>query len=119
MESDPGKMLVSRTDPEWLRVALGDFDRVLVDHAHCEKKAAGMAINLMFRYPRQDFLMEPLSRLAREELSHFEAVLRVITERGGNFGPQKPAPYPPSLPSSAVRRGVIRPAPHPPYECRD
>lgn len=85
--------LASETDPKWAPRVLGEADALLLDHAHCEKKAAGMAINLMFRYPRQDFLMEPLSRLAREELSHFEAVLRVITERGGNFGPQKPAPY--------------------------
>jgi len=85
--------LASTTDPEWARRALCDLDALLLDHAHCEKKAAGMALNLMFRYPGQDFLMQPLSRLAREELSHFEEVLRIIARRGRCFAPQKPAPY--------------------------
>ena len=56
--------LASTTDPEWARRALCDLDALLLDHAHCEKKAAGMALNLMFRYPGRDFLMQPLSRLA-------------------------------------------------------
>ena len=67
--------LASTTDPKWAPRVLQHLDELLVDHAHCEKKAAGMAINLLFRYPRQTFLMQPLSRLAREELSHFEEVL--------------------------------------------
>ena len=85
--------LASTTDPKWAPRVLQHLDELLVDHAHCEKKAAGMAINLLFRYPRQTFLMRPLSRLAREELSHFEEVLGVIAERGLRFGSQKPAPY--------------------------
>lgn len=85
--------LASTTDPKWAPRVLGEIDELLVDHAHCEKKAAGMAINLLFRYPRQTFLMRPLSRLAREELSHFEEVLGVIAERSLRFCAQKPAPY--------------------------
>ncbi|MFB3117149.1 MAG: tRNA isopentenyl-2-thiomethyl-A-37 hydroxylase MiaE, partial [Myxococcota bacterium] len=63
--------LASRTDPGWVEAALSDLDELLLDHAHCERKAAGMALRLMFRYPDRPFLHDPLSRLAREELAHY------------------------------------------------
>jgi tRNA-(ms[2]io[6]A)-hydroxylase len=66
---------------------------LLVDHAHCEKKAAGTALNLIFRYPQHGFLHAPLSRLAREELSHFEQVLHLLESRGLRFEAQRPSPY--------------------------
>jgi len=81
------------TDPAWAEGAAHALDEVLVDHAHCEKKAAGMAVRLLFRYPHHGFLLEPLSRLAREELAHFEEVLRVLERRGVSFQRQKPSPY--------------------------
>jgi tRNA-(ms[2]io[6]A)-hydroxylase len=85
--------LAASTPPDWLERALGDLDAVLLDHAHCEKKAAGMAVQLLFRYPQHAFLQEPLASLAREELAHFEEVLRVLERRGVRFGRQKPSPY--------------------------
>ncbi len=85
--------LASATDPTWVDRALADLDELLLDHAHCERKAAGLAIRLMFRYPDQGFLHEPLSRLAREELAHYEEVLRVIDARGGVLRRQKPSAY--------------------------
>ena len=85
--------LASETDPSWVTRALADLDEVLVDHAHCEKKAAGTAVNLIFRYPQHAFLHRPLSELAREELTHFEAVLGHLEKRGGQFRAQRPAPY--------------------------
>lgn len=85
--------LDAASDAGWVERALADLDAVLVDHAHCEKKAAGMAIRLLFRYPHHAFLQEPLSRLAREELAHFEEVLRLMEERGVAFGRQKPSAY--------------------------
>jgi tRNA 2-(methylsulfanyl)-N6-isopentenyladenosine37 hydroxylase len=85
--------LAAATDPAWTACALASLDDLLVDHAHCEKKAAGTAINLLFRYPQQGFLLDPLSRLAREELVHFEQVLAVLAQRGVPFAVQKPAPY--------------------------
>jgi len=85
--------LAAETDPAWTACALAFLDDLLVDHAHCEKKAAGTAINLLFRYPQQRFLLEPLSRLAREELVHFEQVLALLDRRGVRFAMQKPAPY--------------------------
>jgi len=85
--------LAAPTHRAWLARALGDLDAVLLDHAHCERKAAGMAVQLLFRYPEHAFLQEPLSGLAREELAHFEEVLRALERRGIAFGRQKPSPY--------------------------
>ena len=55
---------------------------LLVDHANCEKKAASTALNLMYRYVQHPALLHRLSRLAREELRHFEQVLAIIESRG-------------------------------------
>jgi tRNA-(ms[2]io[6]A)-hydroxylase len=85
--------LASSTEPAWTARALGSLDEILIDHAHCEKKAAGMAVRLLFSYPHHDFLQEPLSRLAREELAHFEEVLAALHARGMRLRPQRPAPY--------------------------
>jgi tRNA-(ms[2]io[6]A)-hydroxylase len=85
--------LATATAPDWAERVLSAPDELLVDHAHCEKKAAGLAVNLIFRYPQHGFLLEPLSRLAREELVHFEQVLALLARRGARFGLLKPAPY--------------------------
>lgn len=81
------------TDPGWVERALGAIDVILLDHAHLEKKAAGTAINLIFRYPEHPVLMRPLSELAREELEHFEQVLAVLETRDVPFERLRPSPY--------------------------
>jgi tRNA-(ms[2]io[6]A)-hydroxylase len=58
---------------------------LLVDHANCEKKAAGTALNLMFRYLDNFELLNKMSRLAREELRHFEQVLAIMRKRGVRY----------------------------------
>jgi tRNA-(ms[2]io[6]A)-hydroxylase len=85
--------LASRTDARWAQRVLAELPELLLDHAHCEKKAAGNAVNLIFRYPHHAFLHEPLSRLAREELAHFEEVLCLMGERDVAFRAQRPAVY--------------------------
>ncbi|MGH0034709.1 MAG: tRNA-(ms[2]io[6]A)-hydroxylase [Myxococcota bacterium] len=85
--------LASQTGAEWVEGALAHLDDVLLDHAHCEKKAAGTAVNLLFRYPEHGFLQVPLSQLAREELVHFEQVVRRLEKRGVAFARQKPSAY--------------------------
>jgi tRNA-(ms[2]io[6]A)-hydroxylase len=85
--------LASSSDPQWVERALSAMDEILLDHAHCEKKAASTAINLIFRYPDRPQLMLPLSELAREELEHFEQVIRVMRGRGLEFERQEPSPY--------------------------
>ena len=72
------------TRESWLPEVLSDLESLLIDHAHCEKKAASTAMALIYRYPERPEMMAPLSRLAREELVHFERVLDLIESRGFN-----------------------------------
>ena len=85
--------LASTTDTAWITRALAHLDEILVDHAHCEKKAASTALSLLFRYPEQPELLTPLARLAREELAHFEEVLDRLRARGLGLRRQRPSPY--------------------------
>ncbi len=71
----PAGWIEAAADPDALPV-------LLVDHANCEKKAASTALALLFRYEAHDALTERLSRLAREELRHFEQVRQVMRRRG-------------------------------------
>jgi tRNA-(ms[2]io[6]A)-hydroxylase len=95
--------LAARTEPSWGERAIEAMDEVLLDHAHCEKKAASTAMSLIFRYPDLASLMVPLSRLAREELSHFELVIEHLRRRGLEFCRQRPSPYAAAL-MTVVRR---------------
>ncbi len=74
--------LTSATNAEWVAAVLADPARVLVDHAHCEKKAATMAISLINRYPERRELVEAMALLAQEEMEHFASVTQKIYERG-------------------------------------
>jgi tRNA-(ms[2]io[6]A)-hydroxylase len=85
--------LQSATDPSWIRAIRPHLATLLLDHAHCEKKAASTAINLVFRYQPIAELMRPLSELAREELTHFELLLGVLERRGIAFEALPPSPY--------------------------
>ena len=85
--------LSERSSAAWLERALSDVDTILLDHAHCEKKAASTAMNLIFRYQHEPRLMRPMSELAREELEHFERVLTLMERRGVAFEPLEPSPY--------------------------
>ncbi len=99
--------LASDSDPTWVSRALDHLDEVLVDHAHCEKKAASSALGMIFAWPEQPGWMAPLSELAREELSHFELVLRVLERRGIAFHRQIPSEYGARL-NEACRKGRER-----------
>ncbi|HKS93740.1 MAG TPA: tRNA isopentenyl-2-thiomethyl-A-37 hydroxylase MiaE [Gammaproteobacteria bacterium] len=78
-----GHLLACPTPRAWLDAAPRQQDLLLLDHANCEKKAAATAFSLMFQYgDRYPDLQEPLSRLAREELRHFEQVTRLLRRRG-------------------------------------
>jgi tRNA-(ms[2]io[6]A)-hydroxylase len=87
-------LLGCATPNAWLRAARGQQELLLVDHANCEKKAAATALNLMFRYgERLPDLQEGLSKLAREELRHFEQVTRIMRARGIVHKPLTAARY--------------------------
>jgi len=93
--------LTSSTSPAWLERALAHLDEILVDHAHCEKKAASTAVSLLFRYPDCTGLALALSALAREELRHFEQVLALLDARGVPMRHLRPSPYAGRLLSAA------------------
>jgi len=73
--------LPCETPADWVEWALANPDILLVDHANCEKKAASTALNLMYRYVDHHRLLQKLSRLAREELRHFEQVIAIMQRR--------------------------------------
>ncbi len=85
--------LSSLSSDEWIQLALANPIEILIDHAHCERKAAGVAIQLMFRYPTETGLAEILSPIAREELEHFEKILYFLKSKGIEFKALKPPPY--------------------------
>jgi tRNA-(ms[2]io[6]A)-hydroxylase len=86
-------LLHTPTQPAWLTQALSHLDMILLDHAQCEKKAAGTAMRYLFQYPNHRVLVEVLTTLAREELQHFQMVNRHIDRRGVVWKTLKPAPY--------------------------
>jgi len=85
--------LPCRTLAQWIDNALANQDLLLIDHAHCEKKAASTALSLMYRYLDNVDLLNKMSRLAREELRHFEQVLAIMQKRGVEYTHLSPARY--------------------------
>lgn len=91
------------TDPSWAREAVKDLDAVLVDHAHCEMKAASNALSLVVRHPDDLRLVQALTALAREELDHFARVVTFIEKRGLRLGAPPIDDY-----AAALRRAQTR-----------
>jgi tRNA-(ms[2]io[6]A)-hydroxylase len=77
----------------WVEQAIAHLDIILLDHSHCERKAAGVALNLMFRYPSNTKLVRELTAIAREELEHFEQVNQWLEHRGIPLGHLASPPY--------------------------
>lgn len=73
--------LLCRTPPQWFAAAGKNTPDLLIDHANCEKKAAGTALSLLYRYVDRPRLLQICSRLAREELRHFEQVHSLLRAR--------------------------------------
>nr|WP_206613447.1 tRNA-(ms[2]io[6]A)-hydroxylase [Parahaliea mediterranea] len=91
------------TPRAWVDWALQHPQLLLIDHANCEKKAASTALNLMYRYTDQPVLLNKLSRLAREELRHFEQVIALMGKRGVAYPQLSAARY-----AGALREQVRR-----------
>lgn len=91
------------TPKAWLDKALDNIPLLLIDHAHCERKAAATAINFISKYPGRKELVALMSPLAREELLHFEKVLELMKVRQIKFIPLKPSKYAQQLHSLAVK----------------
>ena len=76
------EFLPCRTPDAWITAAVRCLPVLMIDHANCEKKAAATAMSLMHRYTDNTSLLNKMSRLAREELRHFEQVLKLMSQRG-------------------------------------
>lgn len=81
------------TPEAWVAWALQNPETLLIDHAHCEKKAASTALSMMYRYVDDPVFLNRLSKLAREELVHFEQVMRLLKKRGVVYDHLTAAPY--------------------------
>ncbi|MFN3238837.1 MAG: tRNA-(ms[2]io[6]A)-hydroxylase [Pseudomonadales bacterium] len=98
---DINDFLLCKTPDAWIQAAQGNLPVLLMDHANCEKKAASTALNLMYRYVEYPDFLQQLSRLAREELRHFEQVLDVMSGRGIKYEQISSARY-----AGELRAGV-------------
>ena len=84
VELPPGLLdfLACPTPDAWVEWALKNPELLLIDHAQCEKKAASTAMSLLYRYVDHPLLLTKMSQLAREELLHFEQVVKLMATRG-------------------------------------
>lgn len=87
------EFLHCETPSAWVEWALSEPELMLIDHANCEKKAAGTALNLMYRYIDNYDLLNKMSRLAREELRHFEQVIAIMKKRNITYKPVSASRY--------------------------
>lgn len=85
--------LLSSSQDRWLAQVRQNLDQVLIDHAHCEKKAAGTAMNLIFHYVENEELCREMTAIVSEELEHFHMVLAVLKSRGIKFRRLTPSSY--------------------------
>ncbi|MGF1675061.1 MAG: tRNA-(ms[2]io[6]A)-hydroxylase [Rivularia sp. (in: cyanobacteria)] len=86
-------ILKQPTNPAWVELAISNLEAILLDHSQCERKAASAAINFMFRYPSNGKMVKELTKIAKEELEHFEQVNQWLEKRNIALRPLTPPPY--------------------------
>jgi tRNA-(ms[2]io[6]A)-hydroxylase len=85
--------LMSESSARWLAQVDQHLPEILIDHAHCERKAAGTALNLIFAYVERVDLCRQLSEIVDEELDHFRQVLDLLERRNIRFKRLPPGGY--------------------------
>jgi tRNA-(ms[2]io[6]A)-hydroxylase len=85
--------LSTPTPERWLNQVENHLDLLLIDHAHCEKKAAGVAMNLLFSYVEHTDLTRAMTEIVQEELDHFHQVRAILDRRGIRFYKLSPSQY--------------------------
>jgi tRNA-(ms[2]io[6]A)-hydroxylase len=103
--------LAAATPDAWIRMARTRIPELLLDHANCELKAASTALGFLYRYPDRPNLVQRMSRLAREELRHFEQVRSIMLDMGIAFDRRSASRYAGEL------RDAVRP--HEPHRLLD
>lgn len=96
------------TPDAWIASAIQQVPLLLIDHAHCERKAAATAINFLSKYPEHNDIVTVMSPLAREELLHFEKVMAILNERGIVCETLSPSLYAQKLYQKITKTGGIR-----------
>lgn len=96
------------TPSRWLDQVSASLDELLIDHAHCEKKAAGVAMNLLFAYVDKVELVRALSGIVQEELSHFHLVLDLLERRAIRFRKLPASQYAQRLHRLATKQEPMR-----------
>jgi len=81
------------TDPRWAKIAEGNLEEILTDHAWCEQKATTNAITLITMLPEYPEIITELIKIAQEELEHFQMVHEIIKKRGYEFGRERKDDY--------------------------
>ena len=96
--------LKSNSSDRWLKCVLASVDEILIDHAHCERKAASTAMGLMNSYAEHRELCDEMATIVVEELEHYQLVLAILDRRGIPFRHQKPGPYGRKLNGLIIRK---------------
>ncbi len=89
--------LLAETPESWVLAAVESLPDLLIDHGNCEKKAAATAVSMLFRYGEYPDIVRHMSRLAREELRHFEQVQKILVERNISYRKLSASRYAQSL----------------------
>jgi len=91
--TDPDRQLLAASPEGWIAGVLTHFDSFLLDHASAERKAAAMATSFVVQYPDRFALHIPLIRMAREELLHYQQVMRLVHRRNLIWQRDEKDPY--------------------------
>lgn len=81
------------TDPRWVNIVESNIDEILTDHAYCEQKAASNAISIIVNFPEHSDLVEAMTDIVREEMTHFRQVHDIILSRGQVLGKERKDDY--------------------------
>ncbi|MBT8266862.1 MAG: tRNA-(ms[2]io[6]A)-hydroxylase [Bacteroidia bacterium] len=81
------------TDPRWVNIVEKNIEDILTDHAFCEQKATSTAISLIVSFPEYSELVQEMTSLVKEEISHFKMVHEKILDRGWKLGRDRKDDY--------------------------
>ncbi|MFL1895482.1 tRNA-(ms[2]io[6]A)-hydroxylase [Aquimarina sp. 2-A2] len=81
------------TDPRWVNIVEKNIEEILTDHAYCEQKATSTAISLIVSFPEYTELVQEMTKLVKEEISHFKMVHDKIIARGFVLGRDRKDEY--------------------------
>ena len=101
------EFLKIETPASWINSVETNIEVLLIDHANCEKKAANSALSIMFRYVEFPYLIKHMSKLAREELRHFEQVVDLMLDLGVEYKPLSPSRY-----AATLHKEISKEEPH-------